>query len=532
MYNKGLFHNWVPKPVMLLLIIVLLLPILGVSGVYTGNMQDMTSSLGTLPEMMSMALNANAIGMAIAFPLILRSKQFFRSKEVMVVTLLIVAGLSIISGTTDEPVVIVVSSFFIGFFKMIALIELVLPVMFMMGPTGDRGSFNAVFYPSSIAISQLATMYSTRLSYNLQWQQVYVVSAAILVFCALLCIVFMHNLRPGKQVSFKGFDWLSMILFTTTFMGLNYVFVFAKQQGWWASESIFFVAIATIVSLVLFVYRQVFAKAPLFAFSLFKKKNVVHGLLMTLLVGMYLATAGIQNLFTTGILGYDANTNALINLAMIPGAILGGLLGYHWFKNNWQVKTYILMGFTTFALYVVCMYFLFAPVIDIEYLIIPSMLKGFGLIVLFIGLSFYTMNRLPLQQVLAAASLMIVIRSFLGTAFFGAIYSWAMYKLQWQYVGDLAVGIDVANPLVLNRGGGLALYMPVQVQAILAAAKTVFGYIIIASFAVLTYVILHRFGKINYRSIIRQSNMLAGIRIKKRKVHNQTKKEEAIAAAI
>ncbi len=517
---------------MLLLIIILLLPILAVSGVYTGNIQDMTGSMGTLPEMMSMALNANAIGMAIAFPLILRSKQFFRGKEVMVVTLLLTAGLSLISGTTDEPVVIVVSSFFIGFFKMIAMIELVLPVMFMMGPTGDRGSFNAVFYPASIAVSQVATMFSTRLSYDLQWQQVYIVSAVILVFCALICIVFMHNLRPGRQVSWKGFDWLSMILFTTTFMGLNYVFVFAKQQGWWASDSISIVSIATVVMLVLFLYRQAFAKAPLFPFSLFEKKNVVHGLLMTLLVGMYLATAGIQNVFTTGILGYDANTNALLNLAMIPGAILGGLLGYYWFKNNWQVKTYLLLGFTAFALYVVSMYFLFAPVIDIEYLIIPSLLKGFGLIVLFIGLSFYTMNKLPLQQVLAAASLMIVIRSFLGTALFGAIYSWAMYQLQWQFVGDLAVGIDAANPVVLNRGGGLALYAPVQVQAILAAAKTLFGYIIIASFAVMAYVILHRFGNIYYRSIVRQGNWLSGIRAKKRRTPDYKKANEVIATAL
>ena len=38
MYNQGLFKDWVPKPAMLLLIILYLFPLLVVGGIYTANL--------------------------------------------------------------------------------------------------------------------------------------------------------------------------------------------------------------------------------------------------------------------------------------------------------------------------------------------------------------------------------------------------------------------------------------------------------------------------------------------------------------
>ena len=69
MYNRGLFHTWVPKPVQLLLILVFLIAILPTSGIYSGNIGDMVGSLGSLSEDISMANNATTIGMVVVFPL-------------------------------------------------------------------------------------------------------------------------------------------------------------------------------------------------------------------------------------------------------------------------------------------------------------------------------------------------------------------------------------------------------------------------------------------------------------------------------
>ena len=50
MYNQGLFKDWVPKPAMLLLIILYLFPLLVVGGIYTPNFSNMMSDLGMYSE--------------------------------------------------------------------------------------------------------------------------------------------------------------------------------------------------------------------------------------------------------------------------------------------------------------------------------------------------------------------------------------------------------------------------------------------------------------------------------------------------
>jgi DHA2 family multidrug resistance protein len=81
MYNKGLFADWVPKPMMLLLIIVFLFPILGVSGVFTNNLTDISGAMAAFNEHVQMANNAVTIGMSLSLPILMRVKMRFRTKE-------------------------------------------------------------------------------------------------------------------------------------------------------------------------------------------------------------------------------------------------------------------------------------------------------------------------------------------------------------------------------------------------------------------------------------------------------------------
>src|SRR5690606_36051685 len=132
MYNKGPFADWVPKPLMLLLIIIFLFPMLAVMGVYTSNTTDIAGALATYSEYISLANNATTIGMAVAVMIVFRVKMRFRSKEIIAGSAIILAILSFVIGTTDNPLVVVTGSFFLGFFKMFPMIEMILPVMFII----------------------------------------------------------------------------------------------------------------------------------------------------------------------------------------------------------------------------------------------------------------------------------------------------------------------------------------------------------------------------------------------------------------
>lgn len=157
MYNQGPFATWVPKPLMLLLIIFIMFPLMSISGVYTSNATDISGALATYSEFVSMANNAGSIGMGLALLIIFRVKMRFRSKEIITSCAIILALLSYMNGRTENTYQLVVGSFLIGFFKMFAMIEVILPMMFILSPNGDRGRFYAIFYPISIGFGQLSS---------------------------------------------------------------------------------------------------------------------------------------------------------------------------------------------------------------------------------------------------------------------------------------------------------------------------------------------------------------------------------------
>ena len=104
MYNKGLFADWVPKPLMMVLLIVFLLPVLVVSGIYTGNLSYIVSSLGTQNEWIVFANYAGVVGMGVSLPIIFRYKLRFHTKYLMVRTLLFIALANFMIATTDSNI--------------------------------------------------------------------------------------------------------------------------------------------------------------------------------------------------------------------------------------------------------------------------------------------------------------------------------------------------------------------------------------------------------------------------------------------
>ena len=67
-------------------------------------------------------------------------------------------------GTTDNRWVLVAGSFLIGFLKLFPLIEMILPVMFILSPTGDKGRFYALFYPLAKVLTHLQTLKNKELA--------------------------------------------------------------------------------------------------------------------------------------------------------------------------------------------------------------------------------------------------------------------------------------------------------------------------------------------------------------------------------
>lgn len=518
MYNQGLFYNWVPKLLQILLILTFQFAFLAISGVYTTNISYMVGQSGNQSDFYMWAYYANSIGMGVAMPLLVRVKSRFRTKEIVSGALVILAFCSFVIGTTTQPYVVVLCSLFMGFVKMFGSIEMLLVLMFLLSKDGNRGRFYSVFYPYALIASQLSSYWITDISYHLNWQISYMYAAAFCLVLALLSIVFQHNQRFVRKLPLYYVDWLSALLFSVSFMALAYVFSFGKSQDWFVSDRIKMSFGIFVVSAVWMCIRQVTLKRPYLSFKIFERSNVKHGMLMLFFTGLFLGVSTLQNTFAVAVLGYDPLTNAKLVLLMIPGMVFGGMLGVYWFNRQFPIKFYVFVGFASYILYCLYMYFGISTNFSFDMWVLPMFFRGFGMCVLFISVWFYTLDKLNPSDMLAAFGLIIVWRSFVAIGLFTALFSWLQYALQWQSVNNLAVYLDANTVSYSAAMGNLKL---TQINAILTSTKTIFGYVIIAGIGILLYVYFHHFGRVRF-TILRFRRLYSG----KRGIYRRRKREE------
>lgn len=530
MYNRGLFHDWVPKLGMLLLIIFLLLVYLLISPIYNGNIGQMVSSTGIMSEYFVWTMFASSIGMGVAIPLVMRFKMRFRSKEIMISTLVLLAVFSVVIATTTSAMVIVIASFLFGFVKLFGMLEIILPVMFIISPKGVKAQFYSTFYPLAIIFGQLGTFFAAEFSISNSWQLMHFYSAGILLFAALICVIFMHNLRFARKMPLYYIDWLSVLLWGGSMLTLAYVFSFGKQQDWFNSSSIIWTTIVTVLMLVAVVVRSFYLKRPYLSFKIYKNSNVLYGMILLAAQGMFMGAGSIQSIYTSAILGYNWMTNSALSLMSIPGMILAGFVSHHWTKSKLPLKMFIFSGFAAYLLYYVMLYFMMVPELNFERWYLPQLLNGYGMTCLFISIWIYALEKIPQEDMLVSVGSVMIFRSFISMAFFSALFGWLQYRLQWQSVNNLAFYFDGVS---LSSNAALGSYKDIQLSAVLAANKTLVGYIIIAGIGVLTFVLFHHFGISKNKVALYRVRKSYLQRWKKARLEKEVSEElEGIAGAI
>ena len=517
--QKSFFVDWLPKPLIPLLVLGLLLPLLTLGGLYTPSIPDMVGDLGTLSEYFLLANYFATIGTVVGFTLVMRVLMWQPPKYVLLFgfsgLLLVHLGCAL----TSSPAVIVGLNFLSGVFKIVAMFVLILPLMRIMSPSGDRAQFYALFYPLILSAGQATGVLTSYLVYTYNWQAVYAWMVPVLAVCLLLSLLCFNTERILPYTPFRGIDWLGFFQLAATLMLLCYVCAFGKVEDWFVSPRIQGASIAGGLLGLWFVRRQLYMTNPLVNLRMLRRRNVYLGCLLFLLLGIFLASSSLQTMFTTGILRFDAPTSARLNLWMIPGIVLGSGYCFWWFKRQRGFKGLFLLGFGAYAAAHVLLYFLVAPGTGYNDLVLPTFLRGLGMAFLFIVGGLFLTDMLNQAEMIATSFFMTLTRSLLCVVVFSTLYSNWSYRAQVQNTAQLAAHLDALDPQLQARmqpamraaaargvdaqvAGQQVLYGMVAPQAVLLTVRQMFGYVVWAGGGVLTLVLLLRMRPLNRRRLV------------------------------
>ena len=189
------FYNWVPKPLGILILILLFVPILTVGGVYTANSGEMTSGLGLQSEHIQFVGFVTSIGMAAFSPFFYQLVCIRREKMMCIAGFSLLYLLSYVCAITDSIFLLGLCSLIMGFLRMVLMmVNLFTLIRYAFGmeatrnitpgmePDTEEGwdkldkeksQSMPIIYLFFMILGQVGTSLTAWLAYAYQWQDVY-----------------------------------------------------------------------------------------------------------------------------------------------------------------------------------------------------------------------------------------------------------------------------------------------------------------------------------------------------------------------
>lgn len=155
---------------------------------------------------------------------------------------------------------------------------------------------------------------------SLDWHMIFWFIAPVLILALIFGIIYLPNL---SQVEKQTIDIFSIILSTAGFGGIVFGFSYAGEADGWASPIVITSFLIGIITLVIYVFRQLKIDDPVLHLEVFKHPMFAMGIVITLFANLIIFSSNILlPLFMQGGLGLSASKAGLL---LLPGGILNGI---------------------------------------------------------------------------------------------------------------------------------------------------------------------------------------------------------------
>lgn len=485
-----LFYSWVPKWVRLSVLTLTYTLLLIANGVYPGNISAASSYSGEYAEPYTAAYNAVYIGMALGFFTSVRIRSRFTNKTLLLFSLGMLLLTNIVCTTTNSPALTILTCLVLGATKVVGLVELFFRWLNIWSKKKDTSKLYPYVYFSALGGIYANAWLTAQIAYYYDWRYANII-LLILILCSIIAIIIFAEDHPLKhKVPLYQMDGIGIVLMVTASMLLNYVIVYSKVEDGLASGKIKAAIFTSIICSLLFIKRELRIKRPLVNMDFFKLPSFRLGLLLFFLIGIFTPLT-LQNAFTAGVLQYENFRTWEVGLFMIPGILAGATLCYYWYAQSYSPHLLIIIGFSLGVGYYAIMYKNYGLAFEMQQFWFPSIIKGLSLGILFISVGLYFTHGHTLPNVLAVVGIGILVRSFLGTGVFTAVYTYFLYAQKVRHLEYLGGLID-SNAFHPDRLQNEAAYTnAIELQSSLNAAKEITGVMITLGFLVIIFLVIH-----------------------------------------
>ena len=527
MKNKNFpFYDWVPKPLGIIFLMLLFIPIMTVSGAYSANSSEMVGGLGILSEHISFIGFCTSIGMAAFSPFFYDLVCIRREKFMCLVGFIILSLLSFVCANTDSIFLIATCSLVMGFVRQTLLmcnlftlikyafgIEATINVTPGNEPTDEKGwdaldkekttSMPTIYFFFMI-LGQIGTWLTAWFAYHYEWQYVYyfMMGAMLLAVIIIMFTMPFNGYEGGKiPITFSKFG--NVTVFSLMCCSFIFIMVYGKVLDWYDHPYIRWATLICIVFTTLFVWLEKTQRSPYFLLSAFRLKSIQGGILLFLGLMILNSSQMFVNIFVGVGMKIDNYQNALLGNWVLVGYFLGLVMAVISSAKGISLKWLFFLGFVFIGLAALYMYFEVQTAGLYDRMKWPVIIRATGMMLLYSVTAVYANQRMPYKFLSTWVCIMLTVRMIVAPGIGSALYSNVLQYRQQYYItryshdynrtetstdatykqtirGMKAQGRSDAEAETM---AAMSLKGNVQVQATLSAVKEMAGWTFYACFA-------------------------------------------------
>lgn len=423
----------------------------------------MQGSLGASSDEITWTLTSYMVSSAIFMPLTGYFTERIGRKRYLLIS---IAGFTIASALCGASVTLAEIIFFRllqGVFGA-CLVPLSQAILTDIFPPEDRGKAMAIWGIGVMVGPIIGPTLGGYLTDITTWRWTFYVNIPVGIFTLIMGYVIPDTLKKNRSM-----DWIGLILISMAIGGIQYVLDRGNQVDWFGSTSIRVVTYLAITGFLGFILHNFSAmsgetaKRTVFDLRIFKDRNFAVGSILLCFFGLGLyGMMVVQPMMMEGLLNYPALTAGMMLAprgiaGMVSMMIVGKLISR--IDPRWLIFTGYLICIS--GMWIGTHYSLN---ISPFWIIVPMILQGFGLGMIFVPLSTIAFSTLPMNLRTEAAGLFSLLRTIGGSI--GISVAMTLFTRRTQFFwNEWGAYIQPYNPALYHYLNPLHLHPTQAVSA-------------------------------------------------------------------